>query len=103
VLIFIATDFLQRDTMSSGVEHSQAEFPTRDSAAHSQTSTINPGTELDEKLAEDSTEPIAADSQPSDEETAPTPSTEAPEPPPNGGTQAWLTVLGAHFLFCNSW
>ncbi|QKX59663.1 uncharacterized protein TRUGW13939_06803 [Talaromyces rugulosus] len=92
-----------RDTMSSVVEHSQAKSPTQDSAAHSQTSTINPGTELDEKRAEDSTEPVAADSQPSDEEAAPPPPTDTPEPPPNGGTQAWLTVLGAHFLFCNSW
>jgi hypothetical protein len=89
--------------MSSVVEHSQAKSPTQDSAAHSQTSTINPGTEMDEKRAEDSTEPVAADSQPSDEEAAPPPPTDTPEPPPNGGTQAWLTVLGAHFLFCNSW
>lgn len=29
----------------------------------------------------------------------PTPST----PPPNGGVVAWLQVLGAAFLFFNSW
>lgn len=88
--------------MSSAVENSKAEAPARDSAAHSQTSTINPGTELDEKRTEDATEPVAAEIQPSDEEAAPPP-TEAQEPPPNGGAQAWLIVLGAHFLFCNSW
>ncbi|KAK5998069.1 MFS-type transporter dbaD [Cladobotryum mycophilum] len=27
----------------------------------------------------------------------------APPPPPNGGLQAWLQVLGAFFLFFNSW
>ncbi|KAL2202782.1 MFS general substrate transporter [Sarocladium strictum] len=26
-----------------------------------------------------------------------------PPPPPNGGLKAWLQVLGAHFLFFNSW
>ncbi|KAI9760174.1 MAG: hypothetical protein M1840_002591 [Geoglossum simile] len=26
-----------------------------------------------------------------------------PPPPPNGGMTAWLQVLGAHFLFFNSW
>jgi hypothetical protein len=25
------------------------------------------------------------------------------EPPPNGGLQAWLQVLGSFFLFFNSW
>ena len=24
-------------------------------------------------------------------------------PPPNGGLNAWIQVLGAHFLFFNSW
>jgi hypothetical protein len=27
----------------------------------------------------------------------------APTAPPNGGLTAWLQVLGAHFLFFNSW
>ncbi|KAK0385226.1 hypothetical protein NLU13_7703 [Sarocladium strictum] len=27
----------------------------------------------------------------------------APGPPPDGGLKAWLQVLGAHFLFFNSW
>jgi hypothetical protein len=26
-----------------------------------------------------------------------------PPPPPNGGLQAWMQVIGAHFLFFNSW
>ena len=26
-----------------------------------------------------------------------------PGPPPNGGFQAWLIVLGSFFLFFNSW
>ncbi|KAL7969022.1 major facilitator superfamily domain-containing protein [Trichoderma sp. SZMC 28014] len=26
-----------------------------------------------------------------------------PPPPPNGGLKAWIQVLGAHFLFFNSW
>ena len=26
-----------------------------------------------------------------------------PQPPPNGGLRAWIQVLGAHFLFFNSW
>ena len=28
---------------------------------------------------------------------------EDPGPPPNGGFQAWLQVLGSFFLFFNSW
>lgn len=28
---------------------------------------------------------------------------ETATPPPNGGLQAWTQVLGAHFLFFNSW
>jgi hypothetical protein len=27
----------------------------------------------------------------------------AAPPPPNGGFKAWVQVLGAHFLFFNSW
>jgi hypothetical protein len=30
-------------------------------------------------------------------------SDEDPGPPPNGGLQAWLQVLGSFFLFFNSW
>lgn len=89
----------------SAVEKRQAESPVQDSAAQSQSSTINPGAELQEKgLPDDTIDSAADESQPSDEEKAPAPApTETQEPPPNGGTQAWLTVLGAHFLFCNSW
>lgn len=28
---------------------------------------------------------------------------EQPEPPPNGGTLAWLQVAGSFFLFFNCW
>lgn len=96
--------------MSTVVERKEAESPVQDLAAQSE-STISPGTDLDEKRVED----VAAESQsqiqtqsqqPSDEEAAPSPpppAAEAQEPPPNGGAQAWLIVLGAHFLFCNSW
>ncbi|KAH7032117.1 major facilitator superfamily domain-containing protein [Macrophomina phaseolina] len=31
------------------------------------------------------------------------PAPPTPSPPPNGGLQAWLQVLGAHFLFFSSW
>lgn len=33
----------------------------------------------------------------------PTPAQASPPPPPNGGLTAWLQVVGAHFLFFNSW
>ncbi|GFF58033.1 probable transporter MCH4 [Aspergillus udagawae] len=29
--------------------------------------------------------------------------TQTPPPPPNGGWMAWLQVVGAFFLFFNSW
>ncbi|TVY83298.1 Aspyridones efflux protein apdF, partial [Lachnellula suecica] len=36
-------------------------------------------------------------------EAQPEPAPSSPGPPPNGGFQAWLQVLGAFFLFFNSW
>ena len=66
---------------------------------------------LNEKLSKES---LAADgasehdisdpSSPTDEEKATPPAQkDAPEPPPNGGTKAWLQVLGAWMLFFNTW
>jgi hypothetical protein len=36
-------------------------------------------------------------------EAQPVAQPQGPPPPPNGGFQAWLQVLGAHLLFFNSW
>lgn len=45
--------------------------------------------------------------QPAKEDALPatpaTPSSAAPGPPPNGGLQAWLQVLGGFCLFFNTW
>ncbi|KAI0024611.1 putative monocarboxylate permease [Xylariomycetidae sp. FL0641] len=40
---------------------------------------------------------------PSPSAPAPTPAAGGPGPPPNGGTRAWLQVLGAFFLNFNTW
>ncbi|KAH8886516.1 MFS general substrate transporter [Thozetella sp. PMI_491] len=50
---------------------------------------------------------MSSDTKETEIEAAPAVKESAPEspppPPPNGGLKAWVQVLGAHFLFFNSW
>ena len=46
-----------------------------------------------------STLPVEVDN----EKAIPVQETPAPPPPPNGGLVAWFQVVGAFFLFFNSW
>lgn len=98
-------------TIESYTEERHVENSIKDSAANSSTTSTmshNDATAFDEKPAEST----ASDGvlQTTDEDNSnkiepekPKESVHSVSSVPNGGTQAWLQVLAAHFLFFNSW
>lgn len=98
-------------TIQTYTEESHTEQTTRNIGANSSTTSTmshNETTTFDEKP----TESTASDGvlQTTDEENnnksepeKPKESVHSVSSVPNGGTQAWLQVLAAHFLFFNSW
>lgn len=100
-----------RSTTETHTEEGHTEHLTRNIGGNSSTTSTmshNDTTAFDEKPAEST----ASDGvlQTTDEEKnnkiepeKPKESVHSVSSVPNGGTQAWLQVLAAHFLFFNSW
>ncbi|GAM37667.1 hypothetical protein TCE0_024r07773 [Talaromyces pinophilus] len=96
-------------TIKTYTEESRTEQATQNIDANSSTSTMshNDTTTFDEKpagsTASDGVLQTANEENNKPEPERPKESVHSVSSVPNGGTQAWLQVLAAHFLFFNSW
>ncbi|KAI3333355.1 MFS general substrate transporter [Ustulina deusta] len=72
-------------------------------SAETQTTGVPNGHHADDVQEKNINDPSDSTDDPSTKDATTTPAPGFPPPPPNGGLQAWLHVVGGFMLFFNSW